>query len=164
MYLLRMNKAYEIFPKDQHDYVDSVAYKWRKVSDDCKELMEILEDANHPIRGERLRIKSRFELFEETLNNQQKEALFNELNNNQTNLEEMNQEVQEGNDLETNENLSLEQLRELPEVKHSSYARYYLDKLSKNDVPDKSISDLENEDELEIEEFYKRWKERLSSK
>jgi hypothetical protein len=157
-----MKKAYEILPKEYHDYVDQIAFNWKKIADDWEELMEIFEDVNHPVRGDRLRMKTRLELFEETLNKQEKEALRKELKYGDMDIEEYNKFIK--NTIEDgNKSLTPEELRKDPDVEHSPFVRYYLDKLSGKDVPDKTTADLENEEEMEIEEFYKKWKERLSN-
>jgi hypothetical protein len=164
MYLVRMKKAYEIFPKEQHDYIDQIAYRWRKIADDWEELMEIFEDVNHPVRGERLKMKTRLELMEETLNQQEKEALKIELQaRDDVDLEEYNKSIKEiiasDNNIPTPEELSQD-----PFVQQNPFAKHYVDILCGKDVPDKTKSDLENEEEMEIEDFYRKWKESLAHK
>ena len=87
MYLLRLNKAYEIFPKENHDFVDKVAYESRKIFDDWSEMIEILEDLNHPVRGQKYKSKTRFEEFMDSLSPNEKKNLIEE--NNNENIEEI---------------------------------------------------------------------------
>jgi|LauGreDrversion4_2_1035121.scaffolds.fasta_scaffold109543_1 hypothetical protein len=166
MYLVRMKKAYEIFPKEHHEYIDQIAYNWKKIADDWEELMEIFEDVNHPVRGERLTMKTRDQLFEESLNDKQKEALgaeLQKLEEEEKDVEGFNKFIKEARENE-NKVLTLDEMRQDPDLQESPVAKYYIDKISGKDVPDKTVSDLENEDEMEIEDFYEQWKERLTNK
>lgn len=159
MYLLRMKKAYELYPKEHHDYIDKVSVEYKKLSDDWMEIIEMTEDVDHPVRGERLRGKTRLETFIDGLSPEEKENLKKEEDEAFENITE--EDFKSIGKMKEVKLKTVEDIKNDAELMESKQVKYYMNLIDPNpkDVP------LEVEDEeMEVEEFYKQWKERLSKK
>ena len=155
-----MKKAYELYPKEHHDYIDKVSVEYKKLSDDWMEVIEMTEDVNHPVRGERLRGKTRLETFIEGLTPEERENLQKEED------EALEKSITEedfksiGKEKEVKFK-TIDDIKNDEDLMNNKQVKYYMNLVDPNpkDVP------LELEDEeIEVEEFYKQWKERLSKK
>lgn len=158
MYLLRMKKAYELYPKEHHDYIDKVSVEYKKMSDDWMQIIEMMEDVDHPVRGERLRGKTRLETFLDGLTPEEKERL---LKQEEEELDKIDDESLKTQGKEYKEIKTIDDIKKDSELMNSPQMKYYLGLIDPNA---KNISLPVDEEEKEVEEFYRKWKEDLSKK
>jgi hypothetical protein len=167
MYLLRMNKAYEIFPKENHDYIDEIAYDYRRYSNDWEEILKCFEEKDHPVRGYDYQTKSRYELFLDSLTIEEKRVL------DQETYEKDNDDYQNHETFlrtfdKTYEDevigIGLAKFKKHPFVSTSPKLRYLANIADGTETEQKSYEELEQEEEQEFEDFYKDWKAKLAEK
>ena len=160
MYLLRMKKAYELYPKEHHDYIDKVSVDYKKMSDDWMEIIELTEDVDHPIRGERIRAKTRLETFMDSLTPEEHANLIKDEEEHLDNITE--EDFKAIGNIQEKNLKTLEDFNNDPDASRNPHVKYYLDLLNPN--KGKVSLPIDDGGEAEVEEFYKKWKESLSKK
>lgn len=165
MFLLRMNRAYEVYPKELHDYVDDVAYEYRDVADTWLDLIKLFEDKDHPVRSQPLNQPTREELFLKSLTKDERdhlEVLYRKNHSEEYNNPEKFLRSFDRDYIEKMRSMDWDEFKNHPFVKTTGPLHYLTQFLDGKIEKPKTVEELDEEQDQKIQEYYDNWKKKLS--